>query len=164
MPADVDLLVGLLPSLSGLTAKERTSLARSARVLEVPSGAVILRRGDAGDAAYFILAGRVVAGITAPGGDYQSLDTMTVGDIFGEIAALTGATRRADVVATDASTLFQVPSETLRALMSKPALSALVLGKMTERLNNLSLLMELPRFAGVDQQAMRDLRTVPAEG
>jgi CRP-like cAMP-binding protein/sugar phosphate permease len=164
VPADVDLLVGMLPSLSGLTSKEHASLVRSARVLSVPAGAPILRRGDAGDAAYFILTGRVVVGVTSPGGDYHSLDTMTVGDIFGEIAALTGATRRADVVATDASTLLQIPSETLRALMSKPAVSAMVLGKMTERLNHLSLLTELPRFAGVDQQAMRDLRSVPAEG
>ncbi len=58
-PSDVDLLVGLVPSLSDLTRKERTSLVRSARVLDVPAGATILRRGDAGDAAYFILSGRV---------------------------------------------------------------------------------------------------------
>ena len=162
-PADVDLLVGLVPSLSGLTGKERASLTYSARVMDVPAGTTILRRGDAGDAAYFILSGRVLAGITSQGGEYHSLDSMTVGDLFGEIAALTGAARRADVVATDASTLLQVPAEALRGLMSKPALSTMVLAKMTDRLHNLSLLTELPRFAGYDQQVMRDLRTAPAE-
>jgi CRP-like cAMP-binding protein len=128
----------------------------------VPEGTTILRRGETGDAAYFILTGKVVAGITSEGGDYRSLETMTAGDLFGEIAALTGAARSADVVATDASTLLQVPAEALRGLMSKPALGAIILAKMTERLNRSSL-SELPRFAGYDQQVMRDLRTAPAE-
>jgi CRP-like cAMP-binding protein/predicted MFS family arabinose efflux permease len=161
--ADMDMLVGLVPSLSGLTARERTSLVRSARMVDIPAGTTILRRGDAGDAAYFILSGRVVAGITSQDGEYHSLDSMTVGDIFGEIAALTGAARRADVVATDPATLFQIPAQALRALMSKPALSTMVLAKMTHRLQNLSLLTELPRFAGYDQQMMRDLRTPAAD-
>jgi hypothetical protein len=52
----------------------------------------------------------------------------------------------------------QVPAATLRALMDNPALSRLFLTKMTERLNRTSL-SELPRFAGVDQQEMKDLRT-----
>lgn len=162
VPADVDLLVGLVPTLSVLTVKERANLARSARVVEVPAATAVLRRGDAGDAAFFILEGRVAAGLTTAGGDYKSLESMTVGDLFGEIAALTGSTRRADVVATDASKLFQIPAETLRGLMSQPAMSAMVLSKMTERLS-ISSQYELPRFAGVDQQAMRELRTAPAE-
>jgi hypothetical protein len=36
------------------------------------------------------------------------------------------------VVATDPATLFQIPSETLRALMSEPALRAMELAKMTD--------------------------------
>lgn len=62
------------------------------------------------------------------------------------------------------SNVLQVPAEALRKLMNKPALSTVVLAKMTHRLTALSLLAELPRFAGVDQEAVRDLRTVPAEG
>ncbi|HSR19449.1 MAG TPA: MFS transporter, partial [Anaerolineales bacterium] len=142
--ADFDLLVGLFPTLSGLTAKERESLVHQARVQEVTEGSPILRRGDRGDAAFFILSGKIAAGITTEAGQYRSLETMTEGDLFGEIAALTGATRSADVVATDASTLFQVPAEALRALMSKPALGQLILAKMSERLNRLAL-TELPR-------------------
>jgi NTE family protein len=129
--------------------------------MDVPAGTTILRRGDTGDAAYFILAGRVAAGTTSPDGAYHSLDSMTVGDLFGEIAALTGAARTADVVAADRSTLFQIPAESLRVLMSKPALSNVVLAKMTDRLARSSLLTELPRVAGYDQQVMRDLRTAP---
>ncbi len=162
LPSDVDMLVGLVPSLSGLTSKERSNLVRTGRIVEVSAGTAILRRGEAGNAAYFILAGRIAAGITSEAGEYHSLETMTAGDLFGEIAALTGAARGADVVAVDTSTVLQIPSETLRALMARPAMSAVVLAKMTERLNRSSL-TELPRFAGYDQQIMRDLRTAPAQ-
>jgi MFS family permease len=161
-PADVDLLVGLVPTLSGLTTKERNDLARAGRVVEVPEGTVILRRGEAGDAAFFILSGRIAAGLTDESGEYHSLSTMTVGDLFGEIAALTGSTRRADVVASDDATIFQIPAEVLRKLMGRPAMSAMVLSTMTERLS-LSSSYELPRLAGMDQQALRELRTVPGE-
>jgi CRP-like cAMP-binding protein len=88
---------------------------------------------------------------------------MTSGDFFGEIAALTGTMRTADVVAVDEATLMRVPAKVLRGLMSNPAIGTLFLSKMTERLNRSSI-NELPRFAGFDQQDMRDLRTAPAEG
>ena len=59
---------------------------------------------------------------------------MTAGDIFGEIAALTGSPRTADVVAEDDTTLLEVPADSLRRLMAIPEFGQLVLGKMTERL------------------------------
>lgn len=88
---------------------------------------------------------------------------MTAGDFFGEIAALTGTVRTADVVAAEATTVMQVPSQALRSFMSNPALGNIFLTKMTERLSRSSI-NELPRFAGYDQKVMRDLRTIPAEG
>ncbi len=163
VPADMDLLLGLLPPLTALTAKERESLLRQARVVEAPAGTPVLRHGEIGDAAYFVLNGKVVAGVTGADGDYRSLESMTSGDFFGEIAALTGTARTADVVAMDPTTLMRIPAQTLRGLMSNPVLSVLFLTKMTERLNRFSI-NELPRFAGYDQQVLRDLRTAPVEG
>ncbi len=63
VPADMDALVGLLPSLSTLSARERDNFIRNAHVMEAPAGSTILRHGETGDAAYFILSGRAVAGI-----------------------------------------------------------------------------------------------------
>jgi hypothetical protein len=45
----------------------------------------------------------------------------------------------------------QVPSDALRRLMHEPAMSQLVLGKMTERLGRTAAITDLPRFAGIDQ-------------
>jgi CRP-like cAMP-binding protein/sugar phosphate permease len=161
--ADLDLLVGLLPSLSSLSAGERKNLIARASVSEAPAGTTIISRGETGDAAYFILSGQAAAGIATPGGDYRSLSTMQAGDFFGEIAALTGSPRTATVVAAEPVTLLQVPAQNLRNLMSNPAVSQIFLSKMTERLVRTSL-SDLPRFAGVDQQALRELRTLhPAD-
>jgi CRP-like cAMP-binding protein/Na+/melibiose symporter-like transporter len=160
--SDWDALAGLLPTLSTLSAKERDQFIRDSHVVEVPSGSTILRHGETGNAAYFILTGRAVAGFAPQPGRYQSLSSMNPGDFFGEIAALTGAARTADVVAAETATLLQVPAQALRGLMGNPALSALFLARMTERLGRTSI-NELPRFAGVDQQDARNLRTIPAE-
>ena len=161
-PADMDMLVGLLPSFSALSSKERDSLINQARVMEAPSETTLLRHGEIGDAAYFILSGNAVAGSSDEEGNHRSLSKMSAGDFFGEIAALTGTVRTADVVASEATTVMQIPSKVLRNLMSNPAVGSIFLAKMTERLNRSSI-TELPRFAGHDQQVMRDLRTVPAE-
>jgi CRP-like cAMP-binding protein/sugar phosphate permease len=165
--ADLDRLVGLLPSLSGLSQNDRQSLVSHSQVVEAPAGTTIIQHGETGDAAYFILSGKAVAGIAVAGsaqgeGNYRSLSNMTPGDYFGEIAALTGASRTADVVVEESSSLLQVPAPALRALMGNPALSQLFLTRMSERLARTSI-NDLPRFAGLDQQALRALRTAPVE-
>jgi MFS transporter, DHA3 family, macrolide efflux protein len=157
-PADFDALVGIVPTLGALTNPERENLIGHSQMVEAPEGTAILRFGEQSDAAYFILSGKTMAGIASQEGGYKQLSEMLEGDFFGEIAALTGARRTADVVAQADTTLMQVPAVTLRALMDNPALSRLFLAKMTERLNRTSL-SELPRFAGVDQQEMKELRT-----
>jgi CRP-like cAMP-binding protein len=83
---------------------------------------------------------------------------MLPGDFFGEIAALTGAARTANVVADEPTTVLQVPAKNLRALMSRPELSQLFLTKMSERLSRTSV-SDMPRFAGYDQGALRELRS-----
>lgn len=161
--ADVDLLVGLLPSLGSLSATERDQLEAQAQVVEAKSGTTILLHGESSDSAYFILSGRTVAGISSGEGGYRSLSSMSAGDFFGEIGALTGSARTADVVASEDTRLLKVPARTLRALMTNPAVSALITITMQERLNRTSL-HELPRFAGVDQQDAGELRAAPAQG
>jgi MFS family permease len=156
-PADVNALFGLLPSLAGLGAADRERIMTQGRVMEVEAGAKLIHRGEGGDFAYFILEGKVVAGIADSQGDYRSLSTMTAGDYFGEIAALTGAARTADVVAEEVTRLLQVPASVLRVLMAQPAFSRMVLAKMSERLARTSI-HELPRLTGVDPQDARELR------
>ncbi len=163
LPDDVDLLVGLLPSLAGMNRADRERVITQGRVLDVEPGTKLTRSGEIGDRAYFVLAGKAVAGIAdASGGGYHSLSSMSAGDYFGEIAALTGAARTADVVAEENTRLLEVPAVVLRLLMAQPAFSQLVLSRMSERLARTSL-HDLPRLTGVDQQDARTLREEPVE-
>jgi len=157
MRADLDRLVGHLPALAGLSARDRQELTAKARIYELPAGAAVVRRGETSSDAYFILDGRAVAGREEVGA-YQSLEVLNAGDFFGEIAALTGVPRTADVLAEQSATVLQVPAATLRQLMSDTLLNRLFLTRMTERMVRMQMI-DLPRFAGLDQEAMRELRT-----
>ena len=156
--ADFERLLGHLPALAVLDDRQRGRFLNGALLREAPSGTTIVTQGDAGDSAFFILDGRLVAGTPADDGSYRSLATMGPGDFFGEIAALTGSRRTANVVAEEPTTLLEVPAANLRAVMDVPALSSLFLSTLTERLIRTQG-ADRPRLAGNDQEALRDLRT-----
>jgi DHA3 family macrolide efflux protein-like MFS transporter len=156
--ADFDLLVGRLATFTRLSQPQRATFIKGALVREVPEGSRLVTKGDKATAAYFILEGEAAAGIPEEDGSYRGLSTMDAGDFFGEIAALTGSPRTADVVATRASTLMEVPADSLRGVMEIPEVSKLLLSTLTERLLR-SNQPDLPRLASMDQAALRDLRT-----
>jgi CRP-like cAMP-binding protein len=157
-PADIQALGRYIPALAGMPQRDRDALVSQGRVVEAEAGTAITRAGETGDNAYFILSGRAVAGSTTGEGEYHALSAMTAGDVFGEIAALTGSPRTADVVADEDTALLEVPADTLRRLMQIPDFSSLVLGKMQERLARSTSIGDLPRFGRVDQAALREMR------
>ncbi len=161
--ADFDRLIGHVPTLALLDPGQRAAFVERATVSEAPAGSTVVTQGEAGDAAYFILDGRLVAGTPAEDGAFRSLSTMTTGDFFGEIAALTGSRRTANVVVDEPATLLEVPAEALRRVMAVPQVGELFLSKLTERLARTTT-ADLPRLAGFDQRDLRELRTEAASG
>ena len=159
-PVDFDLLATRLSAFGALSTAQREAFLAGAAVHEVPAGTRVITHGEAGTSAYFVLDGRATAGIPVADG-YRGLSTMAPGDFFGEIAALTGSPRTADVVADDDMLLLEVPADSLRATMAVPEINRLVLSTLTERLLRTNA-ADLPRLATTDQSAMRELRTTPA--
>jgi DHA3 family macrolide efflux protein-like MFS transporter len=145
------------PEFARLADDQRDAFIRAAKLRDVPAGTRVVEHGDVADSAYFILDGQATAGIPEDGG-YRGLATMGAGDFFGEIAALTGSPRTADVVADTDMTVIEVPAEALRATMAVPEIRKLVLSTMTSRLVRTES-ADLPRLAGVGQEELRDLRT-----
>jgi MFS family permease len=143
---DLDRLIDVLPELGALAMERRSAFLEGATVAKAPPGCAIVRAGEAGDAAYFVLNGSVVAGIPNAAGEVTSLSTMGAGDFFGEIAALTGSPRTANVVAED-----------LRELRGVPEMDNLINLKLSERLTRTNN-ADLVRLAGLDQRDLRDLR------
>jgi MFS transporter, DHA3 family, macrolide efflux protein len=155
--ADFDRLVGLIPELSGLDVSRRADFLVGAKVRLADPGTAIVKIGDPGESAFFVLAGRAVAGIPTEDGGTRSLSAMGAGDFFGEIGAITGSTRTADIVADEPTELLEVPAATLKGLMDVPAMNSLITSKLQERLTRTAN-ADLIRLAGLDQRDLRDLR------
>lgn len=160
--ADFDRLASRLGVFARLSPEQRDAFVRDATIREVPAGTRIVEHGDPATAAWFILDGSTTAGVPVEDG-YQGLSTMTAGDFFGEIGALTGSTRTADVVADVDTVLIEVPAAALRATMAVPEIQRVVLSTMTNRLQKTEA-ADLPRLAGIDQANLRDLRTPRPQG
>lgn len=155
--ADFDRLVGLIPELLGLDVSRRADFLVGAVVRRAEPGMAIVKVGDAGDSAFFVLEGRAVAGVPTEKGDDRSLSAMSSGDFFGEIAAITGSTRTANVVAEQSTEFVEVPAATLKGLMDVPAMNELISSKLRERLTRTAS-ADLIRLSGLDQRDLKDLR------
>ncbi len=80
------------PTISAM----RSCVARPIR--DVPAGTRVVEHGDVASIGVLHPRRTATAGIPDEGG-YRGLSTMSAGDFFGEIAALTGSPRTADVIA-----------------------------------------------------------------
>ena len=90
---DPDVLVTRVPLLAALPEDRRRELRRLLRPRLALPGERIIRRGERGDAIYFIASGAVE--VDLEGGPVR----LGTGDVFGEMALLMGQPRRADVKA-----------------------------------------------------------------
>jgi CRP-like cAMP-binding protein len=152
---EVERFISHLPQLMGMSQKERAQLASDTLVAEAASGKVVTYRGEASDNAYFILKGSVGAGYMRED-EYIVLRYMKAGDFFGEVAALTGMTRTANIITEENSEFLILPAKVMKRLAQKyPSLNVMLHTMIGERLS----LTELPRGTGFDQQLLRELRT-----
>jgi CRP-like cAMP-binding protein len=141
-----------------MTRQERQDLASQTRLYEAPAGTAIVRQGETSDAAYFVIDGRTIASRQEEDGAERVLEVHNAGDFFGEIAALTGVSRTASVIAEQPAMVLQVPAAALRKMMSDAQLNRVFLSKLTERMVRMGM-VALPGFGGLDQETLRELRT-----
>ena len=154
---DLDRLIDLVPELRGLAMNRRSAFLEGATVAKAPPGCAIVRVGESSDSAFFVLGGKAVAGIPAEGESLRSLATIGPGDFFGEIAAITGSPRTANVVTEEFTEVLEIPATTLRELRGVPEMDRLINMKLSERLTRTAN-ADLIRLAGLDQRDLRDLR------
>ena len=154
-PVELERFIRHMRELQGMSSKERAQLASDVWVAEAPAGTLITYRGEQSDAAYFILKGRLGAGFIRDG-EYVILRYMHEGDFFGEVAALTGMQRTANVITEEDSQLLIIPARVMKQLTQKyTALNVRLHTTIGERLS----LTELPLGTSLDQGLLRELRT-----
>jgi len=118
-PADeLDMLVlmGRGEVFSAVSGQRLLEIREHCRLSEHEAGSSILKRGAAGDDLFVVLAGAASVQRPASATTTTPLASLIQGTSFGELAALDGGVRSADVVADTALTLLQVPRSALHDL------------------------------------------------
>jgi len=109
-------LLRRVPVFAALPPPEIEDLARMLRPVHAPAGRRIVRQGDAGDRLYVVADGTVTV-IR----DRAPLVTMGRGEMFGEIALLTGSPRSADVTAATDAELYALDQDPFIAALTSHA-------------------------------------------
>jgi small-conductance mechanosensitive channel/CRP-like cAMP-binding protein len=142
-PATADIAQRLagIDILSPLSEEESRSIAGAARVHTYSKGETIIRRGAAGDSMFIVHDGVVSVRV----GD-QEVARLGEGDLFGEMALLTGEMRAADVVALSDVVAVEIAKGALRPVLhDHPGLATSISTKVMERRGSLESLKEASR-------------------
>ena len=126
------------PALATLSNSDLAQLLRLGELRHAQPGEVIIKRGDPGDALFFILTGTLRARIFV-GLEKKELAEMNAGEIFGDMAMFTQSARSADVVAETETRLLRVSADSFRLLITQsPSAAASMLfgiaGSMAHRI------------------------------
>jgi CRP/FNR family transcriptional regulator, cyclic AMP receptor protein len=159
--------------LDGLAPARLDALARECAWRRyAPEQQIISREADDRD-VYLIVAGRVRVTTYSAGGREVSFRDIGAGDFFGEVAAIDGAPRSADVVAIESTLVASMPPAVFRRLLrEEPVIAERMLLRLvglvrglSERVIDLSTLgvqnrihaelLRLAREAGVADNAAR---------
>ena len=120
-----------IPLFAGLTLDQRATVAEACTEITVDAGTTLVKEGDFGHGAFAIMAGN--AEVVQDG---DVLRTLGPGDMFGEIAVLSGGRRTATVVATTDMTLVTLLNRDLwRIERECPEIAEALRATIAERLD-----------------------------
>jgi predicted acylesterase/phospholipase RssA/CRP-like cAMP-binding protein len=132
--------------------------------LDYPAGAIVIREGEAGDALYIVVRGRLRAVSHRQDGAEIFLNEIAAGEGVGELALLTGERRTATVCAAADSVLLRVSREQLDLLGQRyPAAAHAISEAIAQRLQQAQLNLALHVGKLFDQLDEPVLRALQAE-
>jgi len=118
---------------AGLSPETLEAVADAMETLPLAGGQRLFAQGDAGDAAYVVLSGRVRVE-RGTGAATQVVREVGRGELIGEFTMLTGAPRTASVRAIRHCELGRIPRERFEALVARHPGLALGIGRNLARL------------------------------
>lgn len=104
--------------LSYFTSKEIEDIIGRATMKVFSDGKTVVSEGDSGDSVYIIKSGAAHV-IGHFFGKVMLLETLSAGDLFGEMAFLTGRTRTASVIAKGNLEVYEIKRSLLEELVEK---------------------------------------------
>ncbi len=103
----------------GIDPRDLKSIAEKTEVRTFPAGTHLIRKGGPGDSMHVIMDGRVGVPIADDLTGRKMVFHLERGDLVGEMALLTGAPRRADVIAETEVTSVVIDGATLEPLLNE---------------------------------------------
>jgi CRP-like cAMP-binding protein len=144
-----DTLARIAASLQGsevlraLSDDVRRSLAKAGGAVVLPTDGMLCHAGDPGEAVFVILEGEIEIRRSSPAGHHVRLRALGPGEVVGEMAALDGGPRSADMAATRPTRLWRIPRPALlRALEAEPQAALALLVEFSRRLRQSNMAME----------------------
>jgi NTE family protein len=130
------LLDRLLTQVLGAVDHDSRLLLRAElEPVDLPAGETLMHQGDAGDALYVCLAGRLRAFQTDAQGQTRRLRDMGRGEVIGELSLYTDEPRSASVVAVRDTALVRLQRAAFDSVVARsPALSMAVARQVIQRL------------------------------
>jgi type IV pilus assembly protein PilB len=146
-----------LPLFSGLTPSQIADIEARMHRREFAPQQIIVREGGPGDAAFLIVSGLVAVRHKDTGSGVEfGLAELGPGQMFGEMALITGKPRTASVVAVQPTTCAVLErSDFQRALQDHPEIALALARVIAERLENAN------RNAGIEFVSLSRLKIDP---
>ncbi|MGE5461828.1 MAG: ATP-binding protein [Syntrophothermus sp.] len=138
------------PLFEGLSDEELQRLMDMAEPVSLKAGDVLMRQGEAGDAAYVVIQGEFEVQKKA-GQSLIKIDVRNPGDVVGEMALLSRASRNATVIAKTDGVALRIPPEAFESLLASSSTAVMaVLRWVIARLSqNESLLHQQEKMAAL---------------
>jgi CRP/FNR family cyclic AMP-dependent transcriptional regulator len=131
------------PIFQAMEPAEIEEILSLASERHVPRGTVIFQKGDEGSSLMAVLSGRVRISVVSLEGKEITLNVISPGEIFGEIALLDGKPRSADATALETSSLLLIERRHFLPFAQRHAdLYPRLLAVLCDRLRRTSLALE----------------------
>ena len=130
-----------------LPAEDIERLATMAKIVTLPAGMLLFMKGDPGDRLYIIVSGLVRIATVSPDGQEITLNLLSDGQMFGEIAILDGGIRTADATTVEETQLLAIERRDLTSLLvENPRVCMRLLYTCAARLRWISQALEDTQF------------------
>ncbi len=135
MSGDIASFLRTCEAFSSLSVDSAQRLSAFMKTVAYKAGEYVVRRGEAGDRFFVVRSGSVSVPIFDANGRRQFIAHLTEGQVFGEMALLTGEPRNADVVAATDTECLVIDRDTADELFSEhPEVASFMTTILGERL------------------------------
>ncbi|MDC7124190.1 MAG: cyclic nucleotide-binding domain-containing protein, partial [Spirochaetales bacterium] len=113
------ILLDCVDIFKTLEKEEKENIVKNLKVEYYKKGLPIIKQGESGQSLYIVAEGVVVINMRTDGYEEIMLERLGVGEVFGEMAFLTGELRGADVEALTDVIVFHIAEDVINLSLNK---------------------------------------------